>query len=465
MSINVNAVKILQFKAYADNVKHGGNNNGYVDGDEEKVFRKKCKTAGIDNIDEIMENYTENRVKKEAEFDLNKTMPNASVETAVIAALSDDTILRTNSKSIKTAQTIKAGIKEADGAKNWWNPLSWFNNEAEILGSTAFINSSNVLDVITDDEVIEKIGTADEDDDIRQTAINQLLSSVLQAAEERKIDVSNIIIDYNGTYITGRDIEGIQIGTKISDEETLTAVINEVRKQINSDKETVNGSNNEKTEMLTIAARRIDARGNGNGYIDTADETKEFKQFAASHGYDIDTILEQIRDNEENGVENTTLAQQTIYNIFDPEQKADYESKVNGLALNISKSFKDGLENDDEELLTEAARAISSNEIMQVLHDNPKLVDELVNNYDYNWVRNLFGKDDDYQNYTTPILKALCDYAIENGIEIDDIVLINEDKYIVGGKVLGAKTGTDATDSDNVAKVVSALHIRIKSQM
>ena len=464
MSTKVSAVKIMQFKAYADNVKHGGNNNGYVDGAEIKVFEKKCKTAGIDNINEIMEAYNENKVQREAEFDANKIQANSSIETAVIAALADSTVLRDNTKNIKTAVSIKEGIKNADNARNWWNPFSWFNNEEEILNSTANINSKNVLEVIEDTEVIDKIGNADEDYNIRNTAINQVISSLIEAANERKIDISNLVIENDGKFLTGRDIKDLEFGTEISDNETFTTVINAIKAQIKNGQKTINGENNNKVEMLTMAAKRIDAQGNGNGYIDTVDEIKAFKQFSAQKGYDVDTILEQIRDNEENGVENTTLAQQTIYNIFDPEQKAAYEKLIADESKNVSREYKDGLANDNEELLTKAASEITSDNVMQVLNDNKGLVDGLVNEYDFNWVRNLFGNEDRYQNYTTPILKALCDYAIENGIEIDDIVMVSDDKYVVGGAVAGAEAGKDATDADNVVKVVQALQARINKE-
>lgn len=460
MSTRIDAATILRFKSYADNVKHGGNGNGYVDGDEIEVFNKKCKTAGLTNVDEVISDYNENRTEKEAYFDSKHAKSNSNVENAVISALSDNTYLRTNDKSIKTATTIKNGIKQADNARHWWNPLSWFNNEEEILNPVLLINSDNVLDIINDDEVVSKIGEADEDDNIRKTAINQVLSSLLQAAQERKIDISNILIDYDGSYLTGRDIKGIQIGTEINDNETLSAVISAARKQIENGKKTVNGDNNNTVGMLEIAAKRIDARDNGNGYIDTVAETEEFKQFAASHGFDVDTILEQIRDNEANGVENTTLAQQTIYNIFDPEQKAAYEKQLANSAKNVSRAFADGLMNDDEKLLTEAATDVSSDSVMQVLNDNPNLVQGLVDQYDYTL---MFWKDDSYQNYTTPILSALYDYAKENGIEIDDIVIeTSEGKFVTGGAIADAKACSDATDADNVAKVVKALHDRIK---
>jgi hypothetical protein len=104
---------------------------------------------------------------------------------------------------------------------------------------------------------------------------------------------------------------------------------------------------------------------------------------------------------------------------------------------------------------------VNSENVMQVLNDNPELIDNLVDNYNFFWTH-LF-RDDRYQNYTTPILDAVIQAASENGVNIDDIVMKNGDKYIVGGGVSGAEVGKDATDAANVAKVIKAIQERINN--
>ena len=151
MSTQVNASTIRRFQAYVDNERHGGNNNGYVDGAEVELFKKKCKTEGIDNVDEIMDTYNKNRVQKETEYDLNKTPANKDIETAVISALAESTVLRRNGDSIATADTIKTGITTYE--KGFWNTIvAWFNDDEELLTYTDMVNKDNVLDVLDDAE-------------------------------------------------------------------------------------------------------------------------------------------------------------------------------------------------------------------------------------------------------------------------------------------------------------------------
>ena len=71
-----NIQKVKQFAVYVDKTKNGGNGNGYVDGDEVSVFQKKCKTAGIKDVDKILEDYNNNRVQYESEYDKNGTKSN-----------------------------------------------------------------------------------------------------------------------------------------------------------------------------------------------------------------------------------------------------------------------------------------------------------------------------------------------------------------------------------------------------
>ena len=432
-----NIQKVKQFAVYVDKTKNGGNGNGYVDGDEVSVFQKKCKTAGIKDVDKILEDYNNNRVQYESEYDKNGTKSNSSIETAVISAFNSNSILRTNDKSNNTASTIKEGIKSYD--KGFWASIvAWWNDDEELLDYSNMVDENNVLDVVDDNEVVSQI--VDADDEVRESAGSQVVESLIQAAADRQIDVSNIVTEKDGKYVVGRDVAGAEFGSEITDEDNLANVISALKNAIKQGQNTVNGEDNNKEQMLNMWAKKIDSEefgGNNNGYIDTPEEIAQLKQIASRYGYDIDTVLEEIRDNETNGVENTTKMQKTIFNIFDPEQRAAQEAEDASQSKDTSKALSDGLENDNQ---------------------------ELVEKYDYNWLRNLFGKEDDYQNYTNPILESLYEYAQENGIEVDDIVVKSGKGFMVGSKVNDVKVGSDATDADNVSAVVNALKDRIKSE-
>lgn len=454
--------QVRQFAVYVDKTKNGGNGNKVVDGSEIEIFKKKCKTIGIDNVDKIMEDYNNNRVTMESDYEAKGTQSNSSVETAVISAMTESTALKVNDKAGKNASTIKEGIKASDDDWHWYNPLSWFNDTKELLNFSNLVDENNVMEVVNDDAVLTKVAEAA--DETRENAGSQIIGALLSAAQAKQIDVSNVVIEEDGKYLVGRDVADKEFGSDATSSENFTAVAAALRDAIKAGQNNAAGNDSNKIGMLTILANKIDSEqfgGNGNGYIDTEEEIKQFKQAAAKHGYDINTVLEQIRDNDTNGVENTTDLQKTVFNIFDPEQRALRDAQEAGEAKNVSKAYKDGLANDNEELLEKAAANVNSDNVMQVLNDNPDLISNLVDKYDYFW---MFWKEDTYQNYTSPILTALYECAQENGIEVDDIVMMSGDKLIIGSAVDGAKVGEDASDADNVAKVVKALQDRINKE-
>ncbi|MBO6273432.1 hypothetical protein J6O48_11725 [bacterium] len=499
----VNAAQIKKFVREVDAKRKGGNGNGIVDGSEIELFTKKCKTAGLDNIDEIMDSYNKNRTQKEAEFEANGTTAESSVEAAVIAALTENTALRSNPNAKNSAATVKDTIKNSDDNFGWWNPLSWFNtngdfdlfdpdtwlnDETELLGATKFVNSKNVLDVVADNAVLEKI--EDADPTVKTQASNQVVDALVKAANEAQVDVSDIVKIENGRYVVGRSIDA-EYGSPI--ENSFTEVVNALSQRVNEAKDALNGRGS-KEQMLTIAAKKIDAEGNGNGYIDTDDEKEAFKQFAAEKGYDVDAILEEIRDNEANGVENTTNAQKVIFNIFDPEQRAAIQAAYEADDADIAKALADGIGegNDDafsyawpsevasffsnlfeggdvdwqdgnKDLLDKAIQNVNSDNVMTVLNKNPKLVERIMNKYSHNWFMNMFC-DDKFDNYTNPILTALVEHAEENGIDVSDIVIVDENGNMMTGANSGVRAGKDATDEDYVEAVIKALQTRINAE-
>lgn len=466
MSIDVNQVK--QFAVYVDKKVNGGNANGYVDGSEVSEFKKKIKTVdrSID-VDSIFDTYKNNKVSEEAAYDKNNSEP-STVEEAIIAALNPNSALNNQPESKNQAATITAGLKDADSQSHWYNPFSWFNDNEEVLNFTGLVTKDNVLDVVSDEDSLDKI--ADSEDEVRVQAGTQIIDALVAAAAERKIDVSNIVFkNEEGKYVVGRDVkdgdDNVKFGSDALSEDSVKAVITALKAAIEQGKATATGDDADKDAVLTMLAKRIDADtsngGNNNGYIDAGAEVAAFKQAAAEQGYDIGTVLEEIRANEADGVENTTELQKTVANIFDPAQRAEKQKAAANQAKDTAKAYKDGIENDNEDLIKTATSMLNSDNVMEVLNEKPELVEELVGEYDYFW---MFWKDDTYQNYTTPILKAVIENAQQNGINIDDIVMVNGDKYIVGGNVDGADVGEDAADADNVAKVVKAIQDRINEK-
>ena len=100
---------------------------------------------------------------------------------------------------------------------------------------------------------------------------------------------------------------------------------------------------------------------------------------------------------------------------------------------------------------------------MTVLNKNPELVERIMNKYSHNWFMNMFS-DDKFDNYTNPILTALVKHAEENGIDVSDIVIVDENGNMMTGANSGVRAGKDATDEDYVESVIKALQTRINAE-
>lgn len=466
MSLDVNQVK--QFAVYVDQKRNGGNQNGYVDGSEVSIFKKKIKTADRSvDVDSILKDYDKNKVTREASYDGTTA---ETVEDAIVAAFKPKSNVNKTESSQNQGATIAEGLKEADGDWHWYNPFSWFNDNEEVLTYSEMITKDNVLDVVKDDEAVEKL--EDSNDEVRAQAGKQVIDALLLAAEERQVDVSDIIVlDGNGEYRVGRnvkDVDGddVKFGTSALSEDAIVAVVTALRDRINESKDVANGDTSDMSKTLDMLADRIDADttngGNSNGYIDTKDEVKNFKQAAAQHGYNIGAVLQEIRDNEKDGVENTTELQKTVANIFDPSRLADKQAEYDSQAADTSKAYKDAIADEDEELLQFATSMVTADNVMQVLNDNPDLIEEINNQYDFFWK---FWEEDRTEQYTTPILNAVIEAAKNNNVNIDDIVMASGDKLIVGPAANGADAGEEATDKDNVEAVIKAIQKRINDQL
>lgn len=439
MGIDVKQIK--QFAAYVDKKANGGNGNGYVDGSEISIFKSKVKTVDRElDIDSILDTYNKNKVTEEANYDKNAQKP-ATVEEAIIAAFNPKSALNKAEAAENQAKTITEGIKNNDKFSN----------------STDLITKDNVLDVVANEEALKKI--VDSKDSVRKDAGTKIIDALVEAASERQVDVSHIVFKNDkGEYVVGRDVKNgendVPYGSSAFDKSNMTAVINALKAEIEKGKETAVGNNEDKDAVLTMLAKRIDADstvgGNKNGFIDTAKEISAFKQAAATHGFDINAVLQEIRDNEADGVENTTNLQKTVFNIFDPTQKAEKEKEVENKAKDLAKSFKDGAAFKNNETLKASIDMLSSENIMIVLNEYPDLVSKAVSKS---------------ENHATKILDAIIAFANENGINVDDLVMKSNDKYIAGGNVEGVIPGSVATTLLNSTKVVKAIQDRINESL
>lgn len=466
MSLDVNQVK--QFAVYVDQKRNGGNQNGYVDGSEVSIFKKKIKTADRSvDVDSILKDYDKNKVTREAAYDGTTA---ETVEDAIVAAFKPKSNINKTESSQNQGATIAEGLKEADGDWHWYNPFSWFNDNKEVLTYSEMVTKDNVLDVVKDDKAIEKL--EDSNDEVRVAAGKKIIEELIYAAGERGADIRDIIaINAEDEYVVGRNVKNangddLRIGSSVYDEENIKAVIVALRDRIEETKDIANGNTNDMSKTLYNLAERIDFDitngGNGNGYIDTKEEVKNFKQAAAQHGYNIGAVLQEIRDNEKDGVENTTLLQETVANVFDSARLAHKQLLDDNHAANTSKAYADAVKYEDEKTLEAATIMLVADNVMQVLNDNPDLIEEINDQYDFFWK---FWEEDRTEQYTTPILNAVIEAAKNNNVNIDDIVMVSGEKLIVGPSANGAKAGEEATNKDNVEAVIKAIQKRINEQL
>ena len=462
----ITAAQIKQFVIQVDARRNGGNGNGYVDDCEIDIFKRKVKTADPNiDVEQILEDYKENKYKYEAKYQVDGTTSSNAVQEAVIAALNEKTALKTNEKATTSSQTIISGLKTEAG---WWDNL-WGNDDA-LEEYAKNMDVDNILDVVNDDDAVDALNESSDETQIKT------IKTLMAAAQAQGLDVSNLVMEKDGKLCVGRDVPGGNAGEEIvecrsffewigGDDSNFVAVVKELRTAIAKAKETLNGDG-EKAEMLTLTAKKIDADGNGNGYIDTVEETLAFKQFAASHGYDVDTILEEIRDNETNGVENTTVAQKTIYNIFDPEQKEARRKLIEGKNADISALINRGFGSNpyqwDSDVVADAASMITSDNVMEVIANCPEIANKLDNRMDWSLSKG------NYNRTMNRIIDSLIKRAQEEGIEIGDIVVDLGEYYAHQGQLFCEKEAKDGFlsswwDSDDKAEIINKLIDRINS--
>lgn len=441
--MGIDPIQIGKFAIDIDYECSGDDGNGIIDTPEEiELFKKKCKTAGFDGVDDVMDTYNKDRYSKEAEYEAKKTKWDSSVETAVIYALTENTALRYDEESQSEAKTIAAGLQKA--AKGWWD-------DEAIAKQAAKITPKNVLDVVEENKTVNALNDGSDETKI------QVIEALLIAAAEKQIDVSNIVMIGEDGYKVGRDVPGGNLGEDVlgsrslgewisGDDTNFSAVVKALRQALQESEKTMNGENDNKEEMLTTIALRIDADGNGNGYIDTDDEKEAFKQFAATKGYDVDALLEEIADNEANGVENTTDAQKLIFNIFDPTQKARYEKMIDSENSDTSAILEKGFKDINTEVIATGLSRIDHRNVIEVMDGIEDFHDKAIRGFDI---------------YDT-LLDNLIQRANKKHINISDIVMkLDDEEYTSNGDTFKLY---DKERIDLKIELVKKLQNRIKSK-
>ncbi len=443
MSGNKITQKYINDVARKIDVKH--NKNGKLDGDEISIFEKELAKDGITNPQMYVNSFN-------------------------------------NSTKSVSADIITKEIDDAFAIWGW----TWLDDLDKAIEK---INSGNVLEVLESydngDSLIEEL-----DSEVSQTYLtkygNTIINSLLEVAKERNIDVSDIVTkNENNGYVVGPSVKDANSKELATDSDNLDLVVTALRKRIESYTALVTDKNSAKDDpknaMLAIAYQ-VDSKGNGDGTIN-GDEVAEFKAACSKVGIIINDIIssifkkskseEKLTENEE-FVKNifsgsyaqisytaTTLSNQAegitkAIRAKDEDELRKYISSETVTADNVENILSSLDKNEDYSKLTDGCQATLTGSstaggaiyaYTPTSSGNKNIAKKLV-----------YAFGDDAKEFNEVILKALCDKAAQNDIDISDIVKISNDKFFT-------PEGEYALDSKYVNKVIESVRSRINEKL
>lgn len=223
-------------------------------------------------------------------------------------------------------------------------------------------------------------------------------------------------------------------------------------------------------------ALSIDDKGNNNNIIDTDSEISLFAKELEKAGFK--DARKFITDYNSNPLEyesafamNTETSKDSdknaVISFLNQNSQLRGRNGIKSEVDNIIKDIKDSVEfsffsvwGTDDEKLKDTVSKINKDNVLQILNTEYKkdetLIGAIIDDVD----------QDDMDKYGTIIIKALVEKADEFGIDITDIISMDEnEKFIVGSDVDGVDYGKSATDKKHVEKIINALNERIKSEL
>jgi len=467
MSNQVDQIKYIQMTArWVDRTANGGNHDGSVDGNEVSIFVEKLKSAGINDSQKIIDDYNNNKLSSEAKFYLNNVRSDSNVQAAIVASINKTSYLHENKQGDDSYKKITSGIeKSLSGSWGFWG--LGVDGE-ELKKNMGLINKNNVLKVLTKDtKLINNFVSKAKNADIDSYG-STIISALLQAAAERQIDVSNIIVasSKQPKFAVGRDIKSgsVKFGDSATTESALPLVVNALVKAINAGKKLAvvpdSQKKVDKKTLLSSLADKADAtnnNGNGNGKVD-GDEVTEFKKLAANVGVDINAILDSVRTKSEKK-EVLTADEQFVKGIFTTNERKVKLADSN-IAMNSAKGVQVGINDGNGDLIGTYIQTVNKDTVLTFLDEINKN-----NGYKgkighklYESTKGFFGGDNS-QQYTAKIVGALIDYAKKNEVDVADIAKKNSDASYL------TPDGGNALDPNRVDGIITKLRSRIKEEL
>src|SRR5574344_905445 len=272
----VNIHEIHKIARWVDRTENGGNHDNTVDGSEVSIFVEKLKGLGVSNPQKIIDEYNNNKMTKEAQYDYHNVTADSSVEAAIAGAINKDSFVNKNKVSAKNVKGIISNIKDAVNNNGWFFGLG--TDDKKLSDSVRSINKDNIMNILSADKNIVNSIVGDVSDDDINTYGEIIINSLVKAAQDRQIDISGIVVVSEKSqpkYSVGRNVSGLKFGDSVTTEDNLNKIVMALYNAINKGKkDAVNpnsSQNKDKNALLNSLADKADSasnNGNGNGVVD-----------------------------------------------------------------------------------------------------------------------------------------------------------------------------------------------------
>ena len=438
----------------AKKVDKEGNNNKVIDGNELSIFVDKLEANGVSDAKQVIDSYDVNKLFYENIFAKKGSKSTDSYQNAIIASINDKSALNANTKTRNDAKMIIDGVKDAvDG---WFFGLG--TDDKKLKQMVNSINKDNVMEVLntkydekSDETMIQAI-IGDTSGDTRKNLLKHILESLIQAADAKQIDVSDIVVaDEKGNYTVGTGVKDLEFGSDALDSDSFEKIANAIKDRINNSLEMVTDETKAKEDpkaAMTLLARQADAAGDQNGYLN-GDEIGKFKAACNQIGISVNGIIEEINNKEENDAE-LSAQEKLVQSLFDSNSSL-IESSNNQRVLEqtramISKAIAEG----DDETLNKYfnSEVLTKDNVTEVIKDFDDLGTKLYDEFD----------DDDAREYLKVIVTALYAKAEDENIDVSDIIRPSGEEFVT-------PDGEDALDSEYVNEVIKSLRSIIEEEI
>lgn len=437
----------------AKKIDKAGNNNNVIDGNEVSIFVDELKGKGVSDAQQIINSYETNKLYYENRFTVKNLTYKDNYKNAIMAQLNANSALNKNYKARNDVQMVINGIKKAvDPYKFWWG-----TDEEKLKANVGMINKDNVINILNakynDDETMIQAIDGDVDGKVQEDAFKTILEALIAAADEKQIDITDIVIKDEKGYKAGSAIEDVEFGSDALSSANFEKIANAIKDRINSSLESVTNPDKAKEDpkaAMLLLAKQADSAVNGgdeNGYIN-GEEIVKFKAACARIGISINGIISSIYKKTENKGE-LSENEKTVKTLFDKNTNIASTMQAESLLRYQKNVIKKAIKDKDEGELKEylSPEKVTSENVMALLKDFENIGTEIHKAF----------SDDDAEEFVKVIITALYNKADEENIDVADIIR-------PAGDIFLTTNGENALDSKYSNEVIQQLKAKIEEE-